>query len=446
MKHGKTTIKTLSYNINQATMPLKQNSFSVSDMQIHPHKVCKSIKKWQQLENLDDKNSPQSLSDCNKKICKPKKTLHRSLVSLFSGGGGLDLGLEAAGCETVFATDIDMHSCITLANGKIKARELGLPFFQKAVVRQMDIVNLTSKEILTASGLRKGEVDILAGGPPCQSFSVFGKRRGIKDPRGLLPYEYLRILAEIQPKVFVFENVFGLLTIHNGETFRELCDLLRQPGQGLNYTLSIFRLNAAAYGVPQHRDRVFIIGSADGRTLKSIPQICVEASSLTEGKNRLLPYRTVSDAFKTLPVMGQDLSNHTGRVHSERIRTRYASLSFGERDPKTRINRLNPEKPSFTIIVGSDKGGGKGHVHPYEPREVTPRESARIQTFPDWWAFSGTSRHPIRQIGNAVPPIMAAIIGREILSQFFGEKRRSLKKILSLLGQEHLFTEKTANI
>jgi DNA (cytosine-5)-methyltransferase 1 len=92
------------------------------------------------------------------------------------------------------------------------------------------------------------------------------------------------------------------------------------------------------------------------------------------------------------------------------------------KDSKTRINKLNPNKPSFTIVVGSDKGGGKGHVHPFEPREVTPRESARIQTFPDWWEFYGTGRHIIRQVGNAVPPIFAAMLASHIANEIFNEK------------------------
>lgn len=106
------------------------------------------------------------------------------------------------------------------------------------------------------------------------------------------------------------------------------------------------------------------------------------------------PFNTAGIALGGLPTPITDwkgdtfLNGHVGRKHSQRIIDRYGALSFGERDHKTRINRLNPEKPSYTIIVGSDAGGGKGHVHPYEPREVTPRESARIQTFPDWWQFS----------------------------------------------------------
>lgn len=359
------------------------------------------------------------------------------LISLFSGGGGLDLGLEAAGFETIFATDIDTHSCLTLKAGKAKAAELGLPFLQSAKVMQADILELSPAEIMNVAGVQPGEVDLLAGGPPCQAFSIFGRRQGENDPRGKLYREYLRILAEVRPKAFIFENVFGLLTIHGGETFKELCTQLESPGDGVKYTLSTFRLNAADYGVPQFRDRVFIIGSREGLTIKNIPLICAPASDNSSG----LCHRTVADGLRNIPPLGKKLANHTSRNHSERIIERYHSLSFGERDPKTRINKLDPKRPSFTIIVGSDKGGGKGHVHPHEPREVSPRESARMQTFPDWWAFSGTSRHPIRQVGNAVPPILAAMIGRELISTFFDGNRKPFKTIVNLLGQQHLFKE-----
>lgn len=387
------------------------------------------------------------ISLSGKTQAKSKKTKNRvatqnkrhTLISLFSGGGGLDLGLEAAGFETIFATDIDNHSCMTLQHGKETAAEKNLPFLQSAIVRQADILHLSPSEIMEAAGVKPGEVELLAGGPPCQAFSVFGRRKGVNDPRGMLFYEYLRVLAEIQPQAFVFENVFGLLTIHNGATFKELCERLKAPGNDIRYELSVFRLNAADYGVPQNRDRVFIIGSRKGKKLEVLPPICSEEKS-----GRSLPrHRTVTDAFRGLPPLGKDLPNHTSRDHSKRIVQRYCGLEFGERDPKTRINKLHPEKPSFTIIVGSDKGGGKGHVHPFEPREVSPRESARIQTFPDWWGFSGTSRHPIRQVGNAVPPVMAAMIGREIMRKFFDGEKRSLKTILSLLGQEHLFFNET---
>jgi DNA (cytosine-5)-methyltransferase 1 len=290
------------------------------------------------------------------------------------------------------------------------------------------------------AGVKPGETDLLAGGPPCQAFSVFGKRLGINDPRGQLPKQYLRLLIDLKPKTFMFENVFGLLTIHGGDTFRELCQLLSNPAEGLSYKLTVYRLNAADYGVPQFRDRVFIIGIKNGAPLKEIPPLCGDPEYQVN-QSSLLRRRTVGDAFKKLPPLGQRLANHTSRNHSQRIIDRYKALIHGERDSKTRINKLDPKRPSYTIIVGSDKGGGKGHVHPREPREVSPRESARIQTFPDWWEFSGTSRHPIRQIGNAVPPVLAAVIGREIVCQVFKRPRKSFREIIDALGQQHLYTE-----
>ena len=133
------------------------------------------------------------------------------------------------------------------------------------------------------------------------------------------------------------------------------------------------------------------------------------------------------------------VSNHIGRKHSQRIISRYENLKFGERDPKTRINKLHPERPSFTIIVGSDKGGGKGHIHPFFPREVTPRESARMQTFPDWWEFYGTGRHIIRQVGNAVPPLFAALFAEHLRVHIFGEKKqRSYEDFIEILGLNYL--------
>lgn len=376
---------------------------------------------------------------------KNETTKGLKVVSLFSGGGGLDLGLEAAGFDTVFATDIDEHSCITLEKNKIYCENNSIPFFRNSIIHRADVKELNTNYILDVTGLGKGELDLLAGGPPCQSFSVFGNRKGKEDPRGMLAYEYLRMLVELEPKSFIFENVYGLLSIDNGEVFSELCEKLENPSDGLNYTLSIFRLNSAEYGVPQFRDRVFIIGNKEGKRIYDIPKICMPADSNLEN-NKLLPYRTVLDGLRSLPPMGQQLSNHTGRNHSERIKERYGLLSFGQRDPKTRINRLDPSRPSFTIIVGSDKGGGKGHVHPFEAREVTPRESARMQTFPDWWEFSGTSRHPIRQVGNAVPPLLAALIGREIKSEFFNKNRKSFIDIIKALSLEYLFLEEISEV
>ena len=358
-------------------------------------------------------------------------------VSLFSGGGGLDLGLEASGIRTKFATDIDPYSCSSLEKNKKYSIENKKGFLEQTEICCEDISTLKSKTILLKSGLRNKGIDLLSGGPPCQAFSVFGKRKGKQDPRGRLAYEYLRLLKELSPKAFIFENVFGLMTIEKGEIFKELIEKLSSPGDGLKYKLSIQRLNAVDYGVPQFRDRIFVIGSIEGIKLPEIKKICSEENNLF---NKLIPWRTVSDGLRNLPkIESNKLKNHKGRNHSQRIINRYSSMHYGERDKHTRINKLDPKRPSYTIIVGSDAGGGKGHIHPFIPREVTPRESARMQCFPDWWEFSGKGRHPIRQVGNAVPTLLAASIGRELLFSIFNQQPRKLSQITNLLSQEHLF-------
>lgn len=359
-------------------------------------------------------------------------------ISLFSGAGGLDLGLEAAGFETVFASDIDHHSCESLKDNKENARRIGRPFLSNATIVKDDITKLSGSDILDTTGLKVGDLDLLAGGPPCQAFSVFGKRKGRDDPRGQLVYHYLRILRELQPKAFVFENVYGLLTVEKGEVFKDLQAALSNPGIGLSYKLSVHRLNSVNYGVPQFRDRIFIVGSRDGSDVPHIEALFANPDEMDPHK---LVWRTVEDGLRGLPPLGSPTShNHTSRNHSQRIIDRYAAMKFGERDSFTRINKLNPSRPSYTIIVGSDAGGGKGHVHPYHPREVSPRESARMQCFPDWWKLSGKGRHPIRQVGNAVPSLLGYFVGRQIIKDIFGIQPRSVVSAIDLLSQEHLFS------
>ena len=137
-------------------------------------------------------------------------------------------------------------------------------------------------------------------------------------------------------------------------------------------------------------------------------------------------YRVVRDALRYLPKpgVGSTVPNHIGRTHSQRIIDRYSSLEFGERDPKTRVNKLHPDRPSLPSLSAQTMAEGKGHVHPFVPREVTPRESARMQTFPDWWEFHGTGRHVIRQVGNAVPPLFAALLAEHVKVHVFGAKRK----------------------
>lgn len=339
-------------------------------------------------------------------------------ISLFSGAGGLDLGVEAAGFVTRLCTDIDDFSCKTLNLNK--SRQHG-SFLRQATIAQRNIKEYSTEEILKDAGLTKEQVDLVYGGPPCQAFSVFGKRQGINDPRGTLLWDYIRVIREIQPRSFIFENVAGILTVDDGRVFDMLKAALETNETGERcYNLSNALFNTAAYGIPQYRQRVIIYGV---RCHEAIPLPAethyTQPDTPVPG---LLPPVTVATAFRGLPDAPSDiLANHVGRVHGPAVIERYNNMAYGERDSKTRINRLDPNKPSYTIVVGSDKGGGKGHVHPFLPREVTPRESARIQTFPDFWEFTGTSRHPIRQVGNAVPPLFAGVIASNLLRHGFGE-------------------------
>ncbi len=368
-------------------------------------------------------------------------------ISLFSGAGGLDLGIEAAGFTTKLCTDIDDFSCKTLNLNKEKQQQEGAKgFLREASIVQKNIKEYTTEEILRDAGLKKEEVDLVYGGPPCQAFSVFGKRQGVNDPRGTLLWDYIRVIKEIQPRCFIFENVAGLLSIDGGEIFKQLQDELATDSEGNKiYTLSYDLYNTAAYGVPQYRQRVIMYGIKNpDNTLDPIPS--AKATHYTDPSKPemgLLPPATVGDAFRGLPLTPTaDIPNHIGRVHGEAVIERYRNMRYGERDSKTRINKLDPGKPSFTIVVGSDHGGGKGHIHPIVPREVTPRESARIQTFPDFWEFTGTSRHPIRQVGNAVPPLFAGVIASNLLRYGFDEKDApNHDELVERLGLDFLKTK-----
>lgn len=359
-------------------------------------------------------------------------------ISLFSGAGGLDLGVEAAGFTTRLCTDFDDHCCQTL---QLNQKAQNGRFLSEATVVQKNIKEYSAKEILRDAGLKRTEVDLIYGGPPCQAFSVFGKRQGINDPRGTLLWDYIRIIKEIKPRSFIFENVGGLLTIDEGQIFEMLLHELSTDESGnQQYALSYDLLNSASFGTPQYRQRVIMYGIRGSKAKPINMPVPTHYTQPDAPETGLLPPVTVADALRGLPLTPTaDIPNHIGRVHGAAVTERYSNMSYGERDSKTRINKLDPNRPSYTIVVGSDKGGGKGHIHPYVPREVTPRESARMQTFPDYWVFTGTSRHPIRQVGNAVPPLFAGVVASNLLREAFAENDApDYKALISRLGLEYL--------
>lgn len=170
-----------------------------------------------------------------------------NVLGLFSGGGGLDLGFAASGFNSIFSSDIDAHACQTLKLNQGKQAYLS----EHSVVCE-DVNNLSFKDIKREIGNK--DIDFIIGGPPCQSFSVFGKRKGLDDPRGNLVYEYARLIKEIEPEGFLFENVAGLKTIHDGALYRELFDTLSMGGK---YTITAHEYEVAEFGIPQFRRRIF---------------------------------------------------------------------------------------------------------------------------------------------------------------------------------------------
>jgi DNA (cytosine-5)-methyltransferase 1 len=328
---------------------------------------------------------------------KPTEQQYRfSAISLFCGGGGLDLGLSFAGFESKFATDVERPHCETIAYN-----------FPHTVTLPKDVKELTGEHIREIT--QTNEYDLLAGGPPCQAFSILGRRNSLQDPRGQLVFEYVRLVTEIQPRAFIFENVPGLLTLNKGEDWRQLLAFFESETR---YKLYIQILNSADFGVPQIRKRVFIVGFRSHHTQFEFPMPQYrQPESRDLFTNRELP--TWLPAYLALEDV-DGLPNHDIRIHGERVRNRYDQIPPGGRDPIDHTDRIHPNRPSGTVLVGSRAGGGRPHIHPFEPRHITVREAARLQSFPDWYIFQSTNTWQYRAVGNAVPPLLAKAVGEQI--------------------------------
>ncbi len=344
-------------------------------------------------------------------------------VSLFSGCGGLDLGFEAAGFDVKFMADILKEAAETLRNNHPKKFVYGPPS------NSGDISDLEASFIYEKSSLTPGEVDMMIGGPPCQPFSVAAaqrflktdsrfKRRGFEcDIKGMLIFEYLRLIKEIKPKAFLIENVPGIIKIDGGKTIQNLKSVFEELG----YRVKIAIVDASDYGVPQNRKRAIIIGNSLEIDF-SFP-----LSINTNSQSNLSTHRTVAQAL--INIDG-NVQNHITRDHSNESIARYRKLKIGGRDQLGRVDRLDPNLPSKTVIAGGAKGGGRSHLHPFSARTLSVRESARLQTFPDDFIFYGTISRQFTQVGNAVPPLLAEVLARSIGEQVFNRAYKSAPKHL----------------
>lgn len=322
-------------------------------------------------------------------------------LSLFAGCGGIDLGFTWAGIETVAAVEIKQFACDTLKKNHPGIKVFGPPEFDG------DIRKFNADVLREMIG--NTEIDIISGGPPCQPFSVAASQRFYKDDerykrkgnqdeeKGNLLPEYIRLINEIRPKVFVIENVAALISWNDGIFLKESLSALDN-----DYVYSEpCAVHAHEFGVPQYRERMIIIGT----------RIHGKHPVFNDNTVSIDKVFTVGDALSEFP---EHPLNHQLRKHTPESIARYDKLKFGERDHLGRVDRLDPNKPSKTVIAGGEHGGGRSHLHPYLPRTTSPRECARFQTFPDDFEFCGNMSRQFTQIGNAVPPLLAYFIASYI--------------------------------
>ena len=344
-----------------------------------------------------------------------------SVLSLFSGVGGLDYGFEAAGFETRVALEWDHQCCESLRASR------------STPLIEADLIETPTKDILRAGDLRAGSVDMLIGGPPCQPFSKSGYWKSgdslrLQDPRTNTLAGYLRVVEEVRPKAFLLENVEGLAFGGKDEGLRLLLSTVKRINKSANtnYRPVVITLNAADYGVPQTRSRVFVIASRDGRIFETpIATHCDPADATLTGEPWMTAWDAIGDLEESmdddvilsgkwadlLPSIpeGQNYLWHTDRMGGVPLfgwRRRYWNF----------LLKLSKDRPAWTIQA--QPGPATGPFH-WKNRRLTLQELARLQTFPENIVITGGRIEVQRQIGNAVPSLLAEVLARAIREQFF---------------------------
>jgi DNA (cytosine-5)-methyltransferase 1 len=386
------------------------------------------------LDTLDDP-SPTPVEAVQANRLSGHFMLRRpKVISLFTGAGGLDYGFEAAGFETAAAVEVDHRCCETLRHNRT------WPVIERSVFE------VPTQELLDAAGLSSGDPDVLIGGPPCQPFSksgywARGDSRRLEDPRAGTLSAYLRVLEEAQPKAFLLENVGGLAFSEKDEGLKLLLRSIKRINRrtGTRYEPVFRLLKAADYGVPQLRERFFIVASRDGRTFDFPMPTHAPAEDLDTFPGAD-PYMTAWDAIgdlkeprdeelavrgkwaELLPSIpeGQNYLFHTARGGGLPLfgwRRRYWNF----------LLKLAKSLPSWT--VQAQPGPAVGPFH-WKNRYLSARELCRIQTFPDDVTVLGDRREKQRQIGNAVPSLLAEVLARAIAGQLLDLPRRGAPKLL----------------
>lgn len=332
----------------------------------------------------------------------------RTCIELFAGAGGLALGLEKAGFEEIGLVEFDKMACETL--------RINRPQWN---VIEEDIVEVSKKNLLKEFKLKSGELDLLSGGYPCQSFSYAGKKLGLEDVRGTMFYYYAEFIKQLKPKMFLAENVKGLTTHDGGKTIQTMIDVFEELGYKVEWKV----LNAWNYGVAEKRQRVVIIGIRNDLVdkvrfeyplpheykpvlrdvLQNVPDSI--GAKYPESKRKV---------FDLVPPGGywRDLPDDVARE--------YMKSCYFMGGGRTGIaRRLSWDEPSLTLTC-SPMMKQTDRCHPDESRPFTTREYARIQSFPDEWNFAGKMGDIYKQIGNAVPVNLAKCVGESIMNALNG--------------------------
>ena len=351
-----------------------------------------------------------------------------NIVDLFAGAGGLSYGFQMAGCEIICGIDFDKDCKETFLKNHPNSKYL---------VKKME--DVTKKDIQKLMG--KNKIDIVIGGPPCQGFSISGKRI-ISDPRNQLYNQFLRIVDILNPRAVMIENVPGFKGLYGGKIFEDLMNQLDKRKFKINFKV----ISADDYGVPQSRKRIFIIGTKKNEYV--FPESNEHKVSLWEAIGDLpllekdfesLEYLTPpKNAYqKLMRKNSKNIKNHVGTNHSDKTKRIIGMVPEGKNYkslPKSLQNtrkvhiawtRLDGSKPSLTIDTGH-----RHHFHPKANRIPTVRESARIQSFPDDFVFLGTKTSQYRQVGNAVPPLLAHKLSKNLVEVLQNAKVSNSIKIL----------------
>ncbi len=350
--------------------------------------------------------------------------LDSCFVSLFSGAGGLDLGLENAGWRGLYGADIDLAAVETLKRNQNRD-SLGVRFLEHGLIEHADVRELTGKKILSKIGASRGSVPLLVGGPPCQSWSSAGRQKGFDDPRGQLFADFVRLAGELDVRWLMFENVRGLLTARgpDGRPGSAL-ELIRRQLLMAGFQTSVSLVNAADYGVAQRRVRLIVFGYRSGDPFV-LPQQTHSKEAVKGDSPK--PWVTLQTVLSSInPPDEDEIIRPSGLLASQMKDLPPGSgvKSPGKRETtrpgghwgyKQGAFIADPAKPARTVTANAQQDWVRDAK--LGLRRLSPRECAAIQSFPPSWEFVGKRVDQYRLIGNAVPPALASVIGTALKEQ-----------------------------